>query len=93
MRERRGLSGRQEIARRLADAVDDVLPLSKDEIANRVIFKHKVARVAIPVHEPLVEPFYVTDTVDPIEFHVMRLGDIAIATKSVRIVPGLWNPD
>ena len=81
MRERRGLSGRQEIARRLADAVDDVLPLSKDEIANRVIFKHKVARVAIPVHEPLVEPFYVTDTVDPIEFHVMRLGDIAIATN------------
>jgi len=26
-------------------------------------------------------PFYTTDSIDPIEFHVLRLGDIAIATN------------
>ena len=26
-------------------------------------------------------PFYKTDTIDPIEFHVIRLGDTAIATN------------
>lgn len=26
-------------------------------------------------------PFYTTDTIDPMEFHVLRLGDIAIATN------------
>lgn len=26
-------------------------------------------------------PFYTTDSIDPIEFHVIRLGDVAIATN------------
>ena len=28
-----------------------------------------------------MEPFYLTDTISPIEYHVLRLGDIAIATN------------
>lgn len=81
MRRRRGLSRREEIARRIADAVEDVLPLAKKEIEGSVVFKHTVARVNIPKAEASVLPFYVTDTVAPIEFHVMRLGDVALATN------------
>lgn len=81
MRKRRGLSRRQEIARRIVDAVEDVLPLAKKEIESDVVFKHTVARVNIPKAEAAVLPFYETDTVAPIEFHVIRLGDVGLATN------------
>ncbi len=81
MRQRRGLSRRQEIARRVADAVESVLPLAKQDIQTSLIFRHTVARVSLPPQEPPVLPFYVTDPVAPIELHVLRLGDIAIATN------------
>lgn len=78
MRKRRGLTSRQEIARRIADAVDDVLPLSK-QIEHDPVFHHTVSRISLPVHDPSLAPFYETDPVDPIEMHVLRLGDVAIA--------------
>ncbi|MHC4707480.1 MAG: hypothetical protein ACYS8I_10395, partial [Planctomycetota bacterium] len=81
MRKRRGLSWRQEIARRIANAVEDGLVYAKSEIQTNTIFKHAVARIDLPVHEPLSLPFYQTDDVKPIEFHVIRLGDIALATN------------
>jgi hypothetical protein len=81
MRRKRGLSSRQEIARRIVDAVANALPLARKDIRTRVIFKHTVARVALPPQEPPVAPFYMTDPIDPIEFHVLRLGDIAITTN------------
>jgi len=81
MRQRRGLSSRQEIARRIVDAVENTLPLAKQDIQTSVIFKHTVARVSLPPQEPAVMPFYTTDPIDPIEFHAIRLGDIAIATN------------
>jgi hypothetical protein len=81
MRQRRGLSSRQEIARRIVDAVEDALPLAKQDIQTSMIFRHTVARVSLPPQEPAVMPFYTTDSIDPIEFHVIRLGDVAIATN------------
>jgi len=81
MRDLRGLSRRQEIARRIADAVEDILPLAKKCVDSTVRFEHRVARLNIPKHEGMVMPFYNTDPVTPIEFHILRLGDIAIATN------------
>ncbi len=81
MDKRRGLSRRQEIARRIADAVDDVLPLAKTDIHNRLIFRNSVVKLDIPEHQPPALPFYETDSVHPIEFHVLRLGDVAMATN------------
>jgi hypothetical protein len=81
MRQRRGLSSRQEIARRIVDAVADVLPLAGQDIQTNPIFKHTVARANLPAQEPPASPFYTTDTIAPIEFHVLRLGDIAMATN------------
>lgn len=81
MRELRGLSQRQEIARRIADAVEDVLPLAGKYVDSTVRFEHRVARLNIPEQQGAELPFYNTDPVTPIEFHVLRLGDVAIATN------------
>lgn len=81
MRNLRGLSRRQEIARRIADAVEDVLPLADKHVDSSLRFEHAVARLSIPKEEGRELPFYDTDPVTPIEFHVLRLGDIAIATN------------
>lgn len=81
MDRRRKLSRRQEIARRIVGAVDDALPVATGDRQGDVIFKHTVARVNIPEQQPPVEPFYETDSVKPIEMHVLRLGDLAVATS------------
>ena len=81
MAERRGLSWRQEIARRIANSVEDGLVYAKREIQTKTILKHTVARIDLPVYEPAALPFYETDSVQPIEFHVIMLGDIALATN------------
>jgi hypothetical protein len=85
MRQRRGLSSRQEIARRIVDAVESCIPLAKQDIQSRTIFKHTVAKINLPPQEPPVLPFYTTDTITPIEFHVIRLGDVAITTNPFEI--------
>ena len=81
MAERRGLSRRQEIARRIANAVDDVLPLADKNTKTHPIFKHTVARINLPRHEPQTPPFGYLDTVEPVEIHIIRLDDVAIATN------------
>ncbi|MCU0914418.1 MAG: hypothetical protein MUC88_07655 [Planctomycetes bacterium] len=81
MRQRRGLSRRQEIARRLVETVENVAPLAKQDIQTSMTCAHTVARVDLPPQEPPAAPFYTTDTITPIEFHVLRLGDIALATN------------
>jgi hypothetical protein len=81
MQKRRGISCRQEIARRIADAVDEVFDPAKADTRTKLVFKHTVANLDLPQKEPAALPFYQTDSVEPIEFHVIRLGDIAIATN------------
>lgn len=81
MLKRKGITARQELANRLLMAVDEVIPYVKNDIAYKLVFKHTVAKVNLPVKEPPAPPFYTTDDVNPAEIHVIRLGDIAIATN------------
>jgi len=81
MIQRKGVTRRQEIALRIADAVDQVFPLAKTDIQTAPVFKHTVARVDLPAQDPPRKPFYETDPVTPIELHVIRLGDVAMATS------------
>jgi len=78
---RRGLSRRKEIARRIANAVDDVLSVAKAHIQNRLVFRHTIASADLPEQQPPADPFYETDSVHPMEFHVLRLGDVALGTN------------
>lgn len=80
MDQRRGLSRRKEIARRIANAVDESMPVAKANIQTQLLFRHSVASSNLPEQQPAVEPFYETDPVQPIEFHVLRLGEVAMAT-------------
>jgi hypothetical protein len=81
MVQRRGLSNRQEIARRIVDAVTDVLPLARKDVQTRPAFKHTVVRVDLPPADSVVAPFYRTDPIAPVELHVLRLGDVVMATN------------
>ena len=81
MLSRKGITARQELADRMLQAVDEVMPYVKNDIADKLIFRHTVAKVNLPVKEPPALPFYLTDDVKPAEFHVIRLGDVAIATN------------
>lgn len=80
MAERRGISWRREIARRIADGVDRALPVSRNYIDGRVTFKHAVARISLPEKVPPSPPFVVLDPVDSVELHLLRLGDVGMAT-------------
>jgi len=81
MLKRKGISRRQEIALRVARAVDEVMPYAKQDIQTRLVFKHAVPAVPLPTRQPPAKLFYETDGVQPMEFHVLRLGDVAIATN------------
>lgn len=81
MVKRRGFSNRQEIARRIVDSVMDVLPTVRDGATASPVFRHAVVRVNLPPAPSAAAPFYTTDAISPVELHVLRLGDVAIATN------------
>ncbi|RJP21971.1 MAG: hypothetical protein C4527_22640 [Candidatus Omnitrophota bacterium] len=81
MLDRRGITRRQEIARRIADAVADVYPLAMKDVEREILFKHVVASIDIPPHPNYIQPFYQTEQVTPIEVHILRLGDLAMASN------------
>jgi hypothetical protein len=81
MLQRKGISRRQEIGRRITSAVDEVFPYVNKDIRNNVVFKHTVARINLPAKEPPDLPFYTHDSVTPAEIHILRLGDVAVATN------------
>lgn len=49
MRRRRGLSGREDIARRIADAVSDVMPHARSGAAGEVVLRHDVKTIDLPM--------------------------------------------
>jgi hypothetical protein len=49
MRQRRGLSSRQEIARRIVGAVEAVFETARNQIQTVVPFAHRTQRIALPV--------------------------------------------
>jgi hypothetical protein len=121
MRSRRGVSERQEIARRIANAIDDVIALARSNIHTQILLKHIVTTVQLPARRITEEEFQLArseyerlsakrpssereassifvhmrrnrDVMEryasqaerpffPIELHVIRLGDVAIATN------------
>jgi len=121
MRERRGLTERQEIARRIARAVDDALDGARDSAETDVPVCHVVKTVELPVRlvtdeeaaharaeverleaeEPADEraasfnwvhrvrnrgvlkrhEAQQASSVVPVELHVLRLGDVVMATN------------
>lgn len=117
MLQRRGLTRTQEIARRIANAVDDVLEPARRDIRTSVPFQHRVETLRLPLrkvteaeyeasrkeYERLLQlpetdrtrGFHLrarkrvmdswerqkSDPFFPIETHVIRLGDVAIATN------------
>jgi hypothetical protein len=77
----KGITARQEMADRMLKAVDEVMPFARMNISDGVIFRHTVVRLELPVSRSDGMPFYRTDDVNPAEIHIIRLGDIAIATN------------
>ncbi len=71
-----GRTVRQEIATRIADAADQVLPLIRSEIAWSPVFAHHVEILELPRREPQPENPNL-----PIEVHALRLGDVGIVTN------------
>ncbi len=113
MRELRGLTRLQEIARRIVSAFDEAYDGAKQEIHNDVVLAHRVARLDVPVrmvtdeeaaaakakveslskdpanqtrvgwHQGIVDRHanQKSRPTHEIEIHVLRLGDVAIATN------------
>ncbi len=81
MLRRRGLSRRQELARRIADAVDAVLPAAVADAKAAICLRHDVIALDLPEVEPARLPFYEADSVHPMRFHVLRIGDVGMATN------------
>ena len=78
---RKGISRRQEIANRIANAVDEALPGAVDQAKFAIPLRHLLIDVDLPEMQPPVTPFYETDSVHPVQFHALRIGDVAMATN------------
>jgi hypothetical protein len=81
MTKRRGLTRRQEIARRIVRAVEDVPPVVQEDVQTSLVFQHAVVQVDLPERVPPSPSFIEEDSVHPVEIHVMRVGDVSIATN------------
>ncbi|MFC1716737.1 hypothetical protein ACFL6S_23925 [Candidatus Poribacteria bacterium] len=119
MRKRKGVSEREEIGLRVANAVDYAFPVARNDIQKSVVFKHVVKDINLPArlatkaeadsakadydrlmaipeskrtdrdfihlrHSRTIMKRYENQgehPLYPMELHVIRLGDIAIATN------------
>jgi len=81
MLQRKGISRRQEIANRIANAVDEVLPTAADQAKFALALKHLVMDLDLPERQPPAPSFGVTDSVHPAPVHAIRIGDVAMATN------------
>jgi hypothetical protein len=71
-----GHTVRQEIAHRIAEAADQVLPLIRSEIDWSPVFGHHVEILELPRLEPRPDSPNL-----PIEVHALRLGDVGMVTN------------
>lgn len=81
MVQRRGVSRREVIAQRIAAAFDRAYETAGADIKTALVFQHDTVTLDFPEVDPSLAPFYETDSVRPMHFHVLRLGDVAIATN------------
>ncbi len=51
MLKRKGITRRQEIGRRIANAVDEVFPYVQDDIKNEVVFSHLYDEISLPIRK------------------------------------------
>ena len=80
MLERKGISHRQEVANRIANAVAEVLPGAEATIDYEIAFRHVIRMLDLPEKEPPSPPFVKGESVKPAEFHMLRIGDVAMAS-------------
>jgi hypothetical protein len=80
MTERRNLSWKEELANRVIRAVDDVWPCAQADLQTQVVFSHRTIKMDIPNKNSYNEARWKPSTV-PVELHVLRMGDIAMATN------------
>lgn len=71
-----GRTVRQEIAVRIADAADRVLPLIRSEIDWQPVFEHRAEMLELPRREPQPD-----NPKMPVEVHALRLGDVGMVTN------------
>ena len=79
MTDRKGISMRQEIANRTVKAVEEIMPYAKFDIKEMLEFKHEVTNIELPINEQAERIRAGCDK--PVEIHVIRLGDVAIASN------------
>lgn len=80
MTARRNVTWKQELANRVIRAVDDVWPCAQADIQTQPVFAHRTVKVDIPNKNSYNEARWMPSLV-PIEFHVLRLGDVAVTTN------------
>jgi hypothetical protein len=76
-----GLTHRQVIARRIVNAFDEALPTADHDIKFAIPLKHDVVELDLPEVDPPRPPFSDPDSIHPVQFHVLRIGDVAMATN------------
>jgi hypothetical protein len=81
MAKRKGITWRREIARRIVDGMERALPYAQPDVEANPVFKHAVVRADLPTADPAKHPSYLCDPVNPAEFHVIRLGEVAVVTN------------
>jgi len=80
MAARRKVSWKQELANRVVHAVDDVWPFAQADVQTRPVFAHRTIKTNIPNKNSINEARWLPSQV-PVELHVLRLGDVAMATN------------
>lgn len=80
MTERRKITWKEELANRVIRAVDDVWPCAQADAQTQIIFAHRTIKMDIPNKNSYNEARWMPSAV-PVELHVLRLGDIAMATN------------
>jgi len=80
MTERRKIPWKQELANRVIRAVEDVWPCAQADVQTRPVFGHRTIKRDVPNKNSYNEARWMPSQV-PIEVHVLRLGDVAMATN------------